>query len=86
MSSITIPDIVTSIGIYAFYRCAYITIYGYAGSYTETYAKNNGIPFKRLSESSVSNITTDKKEYNIFVGDAATIEATVTPSDASDKR
>ena len=49
LSSITIPESVTSIGTDAFYRCDNLTIYGYAGSYAETYASENEIPFVAIS-------------------------------------
>jgi hypothetical protein len=47
--SITIPTSVTSIGSVAFCWCANLTIYGYTGSYAETYAKECGIPFVILT-------------------------------------
>jgi uncharacterized repeat protein (TIGR02543 family) len=46
LSSIYIPDSVTSIGNYAFENVASeFSIYGAAGSYAETYANSNNIPF-----------------------------------------
>jgi len=43
---VTIPDSVTGIGPYAFNGCESLTaIYGKAGSYAETYSKEQGIPF-----------------------------------------
>lgn len=46
--SIMIPNSVTSIGENAFLGCKYLTIYGYSGSYAETYANENSIPFVAL--------------------------------------
>ena len=48
LTSITIPDSVTSIGSWAFDGCTNLTIYGYAGSYVQTYAAENDIPFVAL--------------------------------------
>lgn len=45
LTSIAIPESVTSVGPKAFDRCDKLTIYGKAGSYIETYAKENNIPF-----------------------------------------
>ena len=50
LTSVTIPDSVTSIGDRAFYWCpTKLTIKGKAGSYAETYAKDNNIPFKAVT-------------------------------------
>ena len=48
LTSIDIPASVTSIGEGAFQGCDNLTIYGYAGSYAETYAAENSIPFVAL--------------------------------------
>ena len=45
LTVITIPDSVTGIGTGAFWGCTGLTIYGQKGSYAETYAKENNIPF-----------------------------------------
>ena len=45
LTTVTIPNSVTSIYSDAFYGCTNLTIYGYAGSYAESYAKKNDIPF-----------------------------------------
>ena len=54
LTSVVIPNSVTSIGDYAFSYChADLTIYGYAGSYAEAYAKENNIPFVELDTSTL---------------------------------
>ena len=40
-----IPETVTEIGNNVFENCPVLTIYGKSGSYAETYANNNNIPF-----------------------------------------
>lgn len=42
---IDIPSAVNHIGEYAFWQCRQLTIHAPAGSYAETYAKENNIPF-----------------------------------------
>ncbi len=46
ITSVTLPDSVTRIGECAFLGCEYLTIHAPAGSYAETYAKENNIPFE----------------------------------------
>ena len=45
LATVTIPATVTSIGEFAFRDCPNLTIHAPAGSYAETYAKENNIPF-----------------------------------------
>lgn len=45
LKKIFIPKSVTEIKKDVFFNCDNLTIYGYAGSYAESYAKNNNIPF-----------------------------------------
>ena len=47
---VIIPESVTSIGDNTFYNCKNITIYGYSGSYAETYAIAHNIPFESLGD------------------------------------
>ena len=47
---VVIPETVESIGSEAFRGCTSLTIYGYSGSYAETYAIANNIPFVSLGE------------------------------------
>ena len=73
---------------YAYIKKLYdFTIYGYLNTEAEEYAGSRGYKFVSLDKekNTVSKITLDKAEYNIFVGDTATIKASVSPSDAADK-
>lgn len=45
LERIQIPESVHKIGEYAFFSCPKLTIYAPVGSYAETYAKKNNIPF-----------------------------------------
>ena len=45
LTAVYIPEAVTSIGQNAFKGCTLMTIYGVSGSYAETYAMENNIPF-----------------------------------------
>jgi hypothetical protein len=57
LTSLTIPDSVTSIGCGAFEGCTNLTIYGKSGSYAETYASENSIPFKAIGKTTVKVAT-----------------------------
>ena len=48
LTNVTIPESVTSIGSDVFGYCDNITIHGVKGSYAETYAQENNIPFRVL--------------------------------------
>lgn len=48
LTSINIPRSVTKIDHEVFDRCYKLVIKGYAGSYAEKYAKENGIPFETI--------------------------------------
>ena len=79
LSSITIPNSVTYIGYNAFTSCSdSFTIYGYPGSYPQTYAGNNGIAFYGLATINPTAATFDKNPAN-----RADINTTITWNDAS---
>ncbi len=60
---VVIPESVTSIGEYAFKNCDLITIYGVPGSYAETYANENSIPFvEYIKIDKLHEITVDMTE------------------------
>ena len=63
--AVSIPNGVTSIGDYAFYDCTNLTIYGYTGSYAETYAKENDIPFVSLGNITTTETTTTTIETTV---------------------
>ena len=76
LTNITIPDSVTSIGDYAFYDCTNLTIYGYTGSYAETYAKENDIPFVSLNNITTTETTTTTIETTVTTKAITTTKTT----------
>ena len=50
IKKVVIPSSVTKIGNNSFYNCTNVTIYGWFGSYAETYANNNNIPFASIDD------------------------------------
>ncbi len=77
LTSITIPDSVTNIGNSVFEGCSNVTIYG--NDIAKRYAEDNGISYVLL----VSDISLNNEV--IFVGDTGTLNAEVTPLDATNK-
>ena len=69
--SLEIPDSVTRIAPYVFRGCSNLTIYGYDNSTTETYAKENDIPFKIIGktdkDSGIKIENSDLEGVNIVV-------------------
>ena len=57
LKMVQIPRSVTSISSNAFFEDNNLTIYGYSGSYVQTYAADHNIPFIVLSEGSITTIT-----------------------------
>ena len=63
VKKVSIPESVTSIGTDVFKNCDEMTIYGVVGSYAETYANENGIPFSEYVASvKLNEITVDMTE------------------------
>lgn len=63
LMAVIIPDSVTYIDEYAFEGCENLTIYGYTGSYAETYANENDFPFVSLGDVTTTEpITTTTTE------------------------
>ncbi len=59
LSEITIPSSVTSIGESAFFICDKLTINCVSGSYAETYARENNIPFVSSGELVLGDVNGD---------------------------
>ncbi len=84
LTSAIIPASVRSFNR-AFIACPKLTIYGYAGTTAESYAKNNGINFYALSGVSVTGVALDKESLTLTAGETGTLTATVLPADADNK-
>ncbi len=56
---VVVPEGVTSIGDSAFWACDNLTIYGVENSYVHTYALENNIPFKLISDLDLSEYVVD---------------------------
>ena len=83
LQAVTIPKSVTSIGAGSFYNCPNLTIYGERGSYAQTYASSNNIPFKELqgpqlglSDRSISVSVIGMPTYEQQVAAAKTLTVT----------
>ena len=86
ITSITIPETVTSIDDHAFYSFMELTIYGKKGSYVETFAKNNGYTFVAQDTIvEVTGIKLNKTSTTITKGNSETLTAKVIPDNAKDK-
>jgi hypothetical protein len=68
-----IPRSVTHIA--AFAGCDQLTIYGYRGSYAETYANDNDIPFVALDAYNLLSV--EAEPADIPIGDSFTVSVNV---------
>ena len=71
VEKVVIPSTVTEIGYKAFYNCKNMTIYGYANSYAESYAKENDIPFVSvaISKNATAEEVLSHINLNTLIGD-----------------
>lgn len=70
LSAILIPESVTEIDYDSFYKCDKLIIYGYENSYAKTYADENNIPFKNVSEFDFGNNNDDDDNQQTVVDDS----------------
>ena len=59
LTSVTVPKSVKQIEASAFFGSDNVTIRGYAGSYAETFAKENEIPFEAITEQTAGDMNGD---------------------------
>ncbi|MBP0970456.1 MAG: leucine-rich repeat protein, partial [Oscillospiraceae bacterium] len=87
LTSITIPESVTSISQSAFEDCNDLTIRGYAGSFAESFAKENNIPFQALTPltgdfNNDGEISADDAQLTLraYTEHVAGLKSTLTPA------
>ena len=81
LAKVVIPDSVTEIDSQAFIYCSNdLTIYGYTGSYAETYAKENGINFIDLNAVPEETTTTTTQPEETTTTTPAASEETEEPT------
>ncbi len=83
LEKIYIPETVTTIDIEAFYDAEKVTIYGEQGSYAETFAGENSIPFV-AEYVPVEKLTLNVTEQTLNVGETLVLQADIFPLHYSD--
>lgn len=76
LTSVFIPETVKEMGKDVFKKCGKLTIYGKKGSYIETWAKENNIPFGNVRNISSCEITVHPDSY-VWDGKEKTPEVTI---------
>lgn len=77
LNKITIPNTVGSVGAYAFKNCDEIIIYGTKGSFAESYAGENDIPFVNVKSTNMKEmlleyaVTSKKMYFDVSVEDVS---------------
>ncbi len=82
LKKVCLMSTVGSIGSNVFYQCDNVTIYGQKGSYAETYAKQNDIPFQVYTGQALK-ITGKSSTSSISVGGKITLTGTATGGNGS---
>ena len=86
LKTVKIPDSVTEIGSNAFDNCPNLTIHCYKGSYAETYAIENNIPYKIIGVSAKAlKVTLEKTTYK-YTGSEIKPKVTVKDGDTTLKK
>ena len=93
LTSVYIPESVTAISKNAFMDCNSFTIYGKAGSYAETWANENNIPFStdpmpgmETEPETQLNGSFTEEYVTMFLGETRQLAGKVSSSDAEIKR
>ncbi|MCM1087452.1 MAG: leucine-rich repeat protein [Muribaculaceae bacterium] len=82
LKSITIPSTVTEIAEDAFKGCDVLTIYGKAGSYAQTFAEKNSIPFESVEETCpIQKFCYEQEEIFMEKGDMDSVSLTIEPAE-----
>ncbi len=78
LKELILSEKITSIGIAAFNRCSSLTINCYVGSYVETYAKENNIPYQLIDDLTVGGCIVIDQKANDLEGCTIALSGTLT--------